>query len=109
MPWTTSDRAKRLPPDWHARRARTYRAACGRCQIIDNGRRCNTYVPLHKRGDQPAGHADHITPGAGDQQDNLQWVCPPHHGRKSSGEGHQAMAAQHAKTKHPTERHPSAP
>lgn len=108
MPWSTSDRAIRLPKDWHARRARTYRIAGGRCQHTDNGQRCTTHAPLHKRGNQPAGHADHITAGAGDQTDNLQWLCPPHHLAKSSNEGHQAMATQRTKAKHPIQQHPAA-
>jgi hypothetical protein len=107
MPWSTSDRAIRLPPDWHARRARTYRAAQGRCQALQDGQRCNTFAPLHKRGDQPAGHADHINPALG-EDGPLQWLCPPHHSRKSSHEGHQAMAAQRCKARHPTEQHPAA-
>jgi 5-methylcytosine-specific restriction protein A len=105
MPWSTSDRRTRLPKDWHAQRAATYRQAGGRCQHTNpDGTRCLWTGPLNGRPGQPGGHADHIRPS--DDTSPLQWLCPTHHGAKSSAEGHAAMRAQRAKLHHPTERHP---
>lgn len=106
MPWSTSDRGARLPTDWHARRARAYREAGGRCQWITEGVRCTWVGPLHKTATQAAGHCDHIDRAAGDSPANLRWLCPTHHLEKSSGEGHAAMRLQRAKAFHPRERHP---
>lgn len=106
MPWSTSDRRSRLGPDWHARRARCYRNAGGRCQHVDdNGQRCTTRPPLHKTTTQAGGHADHIDRELG-EDGPLAWLCPAHHYAKSSAEGHDAMRQQRAKTLHPRERHP---
>jgi 5-methylcytosine-specific restriction protein A len=106
MPWTTSDRASRLPKDWHARRAACYRRAGGRCQWLTNGQRCTTVTPLHRQGHHQAGHADHIDRTLGDDPTNLQWLCPPHHLAKSSAEGNQARRTQRTDEHHPRERHP---
>lgn len=109
MPWA-NDSARRatLPRDWHARRARTKRLAGGRCQHVDDqDQRCTWRSPVARSG-QPDGHADHIVPGTDDSQQNLRWLCPPHHAAKSSGEGHDAMRALRAKAYHPRERHPGA-
>lgn len=89
-PWASSDRRTRLPRDWHARRAACYRTAGGRCQWVDsNGQQCATTTPLHRTGDTPGGHADHINPALG-ENGPTQWLCPTHHNRKSAAEGHAA-------------------
>ena len=106
MPWSTSNRRATLPADHHARRARAYREAQGHCQWVENGQRCNTYAPLHKRGNQPAGHGDHIIASGPDTPDNYQWLCPPHHYRKSALEGAQARKAQPSRKHREPEQHP---
>ena len=106
MPWDTSTRRTSLPKDWHARRARTKRQADGRCQHTEpDGTRCTWTSPQRGSG-QPDGHADHINREAGDEQTNLQWLCPDHHNAKSSTEGHAAMREQRTAGRHPAERHP---
>lgn len=101
MPWSTSNRRATLPKDWHQQRARTWRAAGGRCQQVTNGARC----PWTGRLNGDGGQADHVH---GPDHPELQWLCPTHHAVKSSGEGHDAMRAQRAKLHHPVERHPGA-
>jgi 5-methylcytosine-specific restriction protein A len=99
MPWSAgiSPRSQELPPDWQTRRANAKRRAAGRCErITPDGTRCNA------RGNQ----CDHIIPGNNHSLDNLEWLCQPHHAAKSAAEGHDAMRAQRAKLRHPTERHP---
>lgn len=99
--WANSDRRARLPADWHKLRAATYRQAGGRCQHLDtDGTRCPTITPLHKTGDTPGGHADHVV--AMTDGPELQWLCPYHHGRKSSREGNAARPRE----QRPTEQHP---
>jgi 5-methylcytosine-specific restriction protein A len=101
-----SRRRAELPKDWHARRARTKRLAGGRCQHVDaGGQRCTWTSPPRGSG-QPDGHADHINRALGDEQSNLQWLCPAHHNEKSASEGHEAMRAIRALASHPRERHP---
>ena len=98
--WEHSTRRSRLPADWHKQRAATYRQAGGRCQWITNGQRCTTIAPLHKQGDTPGGHADHVQ--AMNDAASLQWLCRPHHLQKSSAEGN---AARPRETR-PAETHP---
>lgn len=106
MPWSTSDRRARLPKDWHAQRARTYRAAAGRCQHTNpDGQRCTWTGPLNGRPSQPGGHCDHINRDQGNTSE-LAWLCPTHHLAKSSAEGHDAMRTQRDKLRHPAEQHP---
>jgi hypothetical protein len=97
MPWSTSTRRTRLPKDWHARRAACYRNAGGRCQWTTNGQRCTWTGPLNGTKQQPGGHADHIDRAQG-EHGPLQWLCPTHHNRKSSAEGHAARPARQRTT-----------
>lgn len=106
MPWDNdSPRHARLPKDWHARRARTERIAGKRCQRVEGGQRC-TWTSPPKGSGQPGGHADHIDRTKGDEQSNLEWLCPTHHKIKTSAEGHAAAAAARSDALHPVERHP---
>lgn len=99
--WAHSTRRARLPPDWHKIRARTYRNAGGRCEWVTDGRRCTTIAPLHRQGDTPGGHADHIT-AMTDDHEQTQWLCAPHHLAKSSAEGNAAKPRE----RRPPEQHP---
>ena len=105
--WQGSNRGERLPPDWHKRRARCYRAARGRCANPDRRPDCAGYAPLNRQADGTAGgHADHIDRTLG-EDGPLQWLCPGCHNAKSSAEGHHAAAANRAKTQHPRLTHPA--
>lgn len=98
MPWSTSTRAARLPRDWHARRAHTWRAAGGQCQWLTDGQRCTWRGRLNGDG----GQADHINRLGGDDQANLQWLCRHHHNTKTRAEAQAAKPSRHR----PAERHP---
>lgn len=92
MAWT-GERGKRLPKDWHRRRAIAKREAGGQCQATtSDGTRC-----------QAAGtDCDHINRHAGDDVSNLQWLCRDHHNVKTQAE---AQAA-HLPRKRPAQKHP---
>jgi len=98
-PWEGSDRRQRLPDNWDELRVETLRRAGGRCQWIEDGRRCTA----------PATDVDHKRPGDDHSPRNLQALCGPHHQRKSSREGAIALARKrrqiHQKFRR-TERHP---
>lgn len=97
MPWPNqSPRRAQLPPDWHKRRARTWRTAGGQCQWVTNGQRCTWTGRLN--GDN--GQCDHIDNPH--DHDRLQWLCPTHHKQKT------ALEAAAPRTRHPrpTEQHP---
>jgi hypothetical protein len=77
--WQGSDRAKRLPRDWPARRRFVMDRAGWRCQWMrtDTGDRCP----------ELATDCDHITPGDNHDVANLQALCGYHHSVKSGREG----------------------
>jgi len=80
--WQGSDRRDTLPADWAQITVRILRRDFHRCQHIreDTGRRCLAQ----------ARDVDHIIPhsqGGGDDDGNLQSLCPYHHLRKSGREG----------------------
>lgn len=106
MPWSTSDRREQLPSDWHARRARTYRVAGGRCEWVTDGHRCAYTGPLNKTAGRPGMHVDHKDRTKGHEQANLQLLCPPHHLAKSSTEGQYAMRQLRGSAYHRIEKHP---
>lgn len=73
--WWKSGRRSELPEDWPARRAAVRKRADGRCEHVS---------PAGVRCREAGTDADH----AGDRMDhdNLQWLCPEHHKRKTAGE-----------------------
>lgn len=82
MAWEGSDRAARLPKDWHKRRARAKREAGGLCQAA-----------VHALGCSGIGsECDHIIrpdvfPGDDpDVASNLQWLSKPCHRAKTNRE-----------------------
>lgn len=97
--WASSDRAARLPREWHAQRARVLR---------DHGRVC------HVCGGPDADAVDHVQRGDDHSPANLRpihdRVFPHCHRRKSAQEGAGASAsarrARIAARKREPERHP---
>jgi 5-methylcytosine-specific restriction enzyme A len=95
MAWGTSDRARRLPPNWPVLRAMVLRRDNGVCHVC---------------GKHGADQVDHITPGDNHSPDNLAAIhSAPCHRRKSSSEGGKASAQARAKRtrKRPAEPHPA--
>lgn len=92
MPWSSSNRASRLPSDWPKRRAQTKKRAGGQCEAIDNGTRCPA----------PGTDCDHIQRGDNHELRNLQWLCRPHHKRKTQAEALEARPSRFR----PPEQHP---
>lgn len=98
--WTTdgsSDRKKRLPPDWRALRALTLERCGGRCEVVKkSGKRCW----------DAATEVDHIEPGDNHALSNLRGICRWHHARKTSQEGARAQAEKRSILTRPAETHP---
>lgn len=102
VPWDTSDRASRLPPDWTELTKLTSDRAHGRCEGI-------TYpgLPTHsERCDGTGSECDHITAGDDHAPTNLAWLNTHCHALKSSAEG---VAARRARSQRPRRRHPGRP
>lgn len=93
MAWEGSDRAARLPKDWHRIRRTVMHRDGHRCTVIENGERCTAM----------ADEVDHVQRGDDHRLANLAAVCAWHHARKSSAEGN---AARWAAAKRNSEPHP---
>ena len=95
MGWEGSDRRSRLPDNWPALVAEVKKRDAGRCTWrLPSGKRCpriGTDVDHRKAGD------DH-------RLENLQLLCPHHHGRKTAMEG--VRARRRPKAPKRIERHP---
>ena len=102
MPWDTSDRKSRLPPDWPEIRIRIFQRDKYRCQwrVSPSGEICG----------QLATDVDHIQRGDNHADSNLQALCGPHHRSKSSSEGAKAKHAMKRQIQkrfaRPVEKHP---
>lgn len=83
--WYSSDRRKRLPPDWRHRRLRVLRRDRWRCQLKSFG--CL----------EEATEVDHIVRGDNHSEDNLQAVCSACHKKKTQTESEEASAAKRAR------------
>lgn len=86
MPWATSNRKDRLPPDWPEIRIRIFQRDKYRCQW-------RPFKGSTEICGQLATDVDHIERGDNHADSNLQALCAPHHRRKSSSEGRQAQLA----------------
>jgi len=75
--WATSDRRKRLPPDWPALRLACLKRDNWECQWPAAAGICGAY----------ANQCDHINPGGADDLANLRSLCTPHHSARSSQQG----------------------
>jgi 5-methylcytosine-specific restriction enzyme A len=80
--WVGSNRRATLPLNWPEITLRILRRDHHRCQWVryDTDRRCLRH----------ANDVDHIIPysqGGSDDDQNLQTLCPYHHGKKSGREG----------------------
>lgn len=94
-------RSTPLPKDWYRIRARILRRDDHKCQhVLNTGSICG----------EPATHVDHIKPasqGGGDDEANLQALCPYCHGVKTGAEGAAAAARVPRPSRYRgTERHP---
>lgn len=85
MAWEGSDRRERLPDDWPLRVAAV--------KERDQGR-CTWRLPSRKRCPRRGTDVDHRIPGDDHDLDNLQLLCPHHHGKKTAYEGAQAKRAR---------------
>jgi 5-methylcytosine-specific restriction protein A len=95
MPWSTSDRAERLPEDWESKiQPRILKRDHFKCKIAWPG--CQVV----------ATEVDHILRGDNHADENLQAVCERCHARKSALEGNAAKARLKALRRRPPERHP---
>lgn len=95
--WTGSDRAVRLPPDWHRRRVAV---------LTRDGHRCTRIRTDDTRCPAPATDVDHIDPGDDHSIENLTALCGWHHQRKSAREGGQAAWMNRPPRQRPREPHP---
>lgn len=90
MPWESSTRRFRLPPDWQKTRAQVLARDHGLCQTTTvYDRPCLAH----------ATEVDHVHPGDDHSLSNLRAICAYHHALKSSSEGGTAsQAARRART-----------
>ena len=86
MPWSSSDRVDRLPPDWKVRVRIVRDRAGGRCQAVERGRRCP----------YPGAECDHVVRGDDHSVSNLAWLCWTHHRDKTLAEATAARAQMYA-------------
>ena len=94
MPWSSSDRAARLPGNWASLRLDILKRDGYLCRIMGPG--CT----------QLATEVDHITPGDDHRPANLRALCHWCHSRKTIGEAQQSQASIRARGKRPAEAHP---
>ncbi len=85
-----TDRRETLPPDWPARRAKTFARDGYQCIHVrsDNGLRCTETTNLE---------CDHIGDRGDHSLDNLRTLCRYHHAKRSGGQGGAAAAARKRK------------
>lgn len=97
MSWDNSDRRSRLPADWAERRDAVKRRADGRCEaMLHDGSRC----------DAVGTDCDHRQRGDNHSLENLQWLCPWHHKRKTRSEALEALSAIRHKNMPKQQSHP---
>ena len=94
MPWSSSDRAARLPSNWATLRQSILKRDGYLCCI--NGPGCTML----------ATEVDHITHGDDHRPSNLQAVCHACHTRKTASEAKGAQSAIRVKGRRPPEQHP---
>lgn len=109
MPWNTSRRKAELPPDWEQRRRLCLANANGRCQArVDDGQGWEWPTPEWIGPDdrciQTATDADHRSNR--NNHDDLQALCPYHHGVKTQRESAAGRAAARRKLRLPIEKPP---
>lgn len=96
MAWSTSTRAKRLPPNWDTLRTQTRRRAHDQCQATHHAPGCNGV----------GTECDHITPGDNHDPTNLQWLSKQCHDAKTRAENAEANKRRARLRIKPTEKHP---
>lgn len=98
-----TDRRETLPPDWPARRAKTFARDGYQCVHVreDTEQRCNETTNLE---------CDHIGDRGNHSLDNLRTLCRYHHAKRTGGQGGTAAAVRRkSKFKRPTEEPPAPP
>lgn len=95
MPWSTSDRASRLPSNWESEI---------QPNILARDRyKCKLRYPGCL---DDATEVDHKIRGDNHAPSNLQAACERCHAKKSAREGNEAKARLKALRRRPPERHP---
>lgn len=93
VPWASSNRRDRLPPNWPVIRRRIWVRDRGLCQMpVDTGGLCGA----------PARDVDHRIRGDNHADANLWCLCGPCHDEKTQAEAQAARVF----TNRPTETHP---
>lgn len=105
MPWDSSNRHDRLPPNWPTLREAAIQA-CGRqCEWIVKHPNGNYRCP------DEATEVDHKIAGDNHSPSNLRGLCSFHHAIKSSAEGHAAKRKKlqevRSRFRRPADRHPA--
>lgn len=94
MSWSTSNRASRLPKNWHRVRAFVLERDRRTCQIRSD--RCTLI----------ANQVDHVIAGDNHDPSNLRAVCSACHATKSSREGSTAATERRKLRYRPIAKHP---
>ena len=106
MAWTTSDRRRRLPPDWGRRVAATLQRDGHRCTWVAFEEGVKVRCPETSKLE-----VDHRIPNDNHDLDNLRSLCHRHHAIKTQSE---SWASRHRNRKRVkasfrrTEEHPAA-
>ena len=96
MAWSTSTRAKRLPPNWATIRRQVRARARGKCQAHRHAPGCN----------RQGAECDHISPGDNHDLSNLQWLSTECHDMKTREENAEANRLRARLRIKPAEKHP---
>ena len=83
IPWAGSTRKARLPADWEQRRVATRDRAGGRCEGISLHGEPRWHVPTCTG---IGAECDHDKRGDDHRLENLRWLSPPCHRRKTQAE-----------------------
>jgi 5-methylcytosine-specific restriction protein A len=94
--WKGSNRKSRLPADWERLRRVVLKRCDGRCQWVEDNRRCRF----------PATDVDHIKPGDDHDLLNLQGLCGKPHLTKTARETNAARAERKKLERRPEEPQP---
>lgn len=100
--WKGSDRKSRLPSNWVGLTGIVRQRAGGRCEMTEPFKEGGLVKRCWRRGRD----VDHIVAGDDHSLQNLQLLCPYHHGKKSAMEG--VEARKKAPAKRDPEAHPGS-
>ncbi len=99
--WVNSTRLATLPRDWKRRVAQVRARAAGRCEWP--GFHGSRNLPIAgERCAEPGTDCDHIGDPMNHDLANLQWLCHPHHDKKTID----TRRTRRRSDRRPPERHP---